>query len=117
MYDKMQVLVTSQRLQKRRIIMFKKLTKYVALTRVAGMLAACGNNSAEKPADSGAGKDGNVKIDTLSVGFVPSKDPEDIKIATEPLEGLIIDEMKNHGYDISNVEITVGTSYEAVGES
>src|SRR5699024_8778368 len=66
---------------------------------------------------SGAGEDGNTKIDTLSVGFVPSKDPEDIKIATEPLEGLIIDEMKNHGYDISNVEITVGTSYEAVGES
>lgn len=98
--------------------MFKKLSKYVGLTLVAGMLAACGNNSADDTSkNSGAEDGGNVKIDTLSIGFVPSKDPDDIVTATEPLEGLVINEMKNQGYDISKVDISVGTSYEAVGES
>lgn len=95
--------------------MFKKLYKYVGLTMVAGMLVGCGNQSEDKPETGTDG--GNVKIDTLSVGFVPSKDPEEIVTATEPLEDMIIDELKDHGYDVDNVDITVGTSYEAVGES
>lgn len=94
--------------------MFKKLYKYVGLTMVAGMLVGCGNQSTDAPEET---TDGNIQIDTLSVGFVPSKDPEEIVTATEPLEGMIIEELKNHGYDVDNVDITVGTSYEAVGES
>ena len=40
-----------------------------------------------------------------------------LSLATEPLKDLIIKEMKNEGYDIKKVDITVGTNFEAVGES
>ena len=56
-------------------------------------------------------------VDTLHVGFVPSKDPDDIITATEPLKQMLIDELSDQGYTVSNVDITVGTSYEAVGEA
>ncbi|EHR36862.1 phosphate/phosphite/phosphonate ABC transporter substrate-binding protein [Facklamia languida] len=57
-----------------------------------------------------------VEIDTLKVAFVPSRDPEEIITTTEPLKQLLIDELAKEGFDVKNVEITVGTSYEAVGE-
>lgn len=57
-----------------------------------------------------------TQIDELSIGFVPSRDPEEIVTATEPLEQLLIDELANLGYEVGEIDITVGTSYEAVGE-
>ncbi len=57
------------------------------------------------------------KIDTLNVAFVPSRDPDEIVTATKPLEGLMKDALKKQGYDVANVNITVGTSFEIVGES
>ncbi len=57
-----------------------------------------------------------TQIDELSIGFVPSRDPEEIVTATEPLEQLLIDELATLGYEIGSVDISVGTSYEAVGE-
>lgn len=57
-----------------------------------------------------------TEIDTLRVAFVPSRDPEEIITATEPLKQLLIDELAKEGFDVKNVEISVGTSYEAVGE-
>ncbi|MCR8969788.1 phosphate/phosphite/phosphonate ABC transporter substrate-binding protein [Facklamia sp. 7083-14-GEN3] len=57
-----------------------------------------------------------VEIETLKVAFVPSRDPEEIITTTEPLKQLLIDELAKEGFDVKNVEITVGTSYEAVGE-
>ncbi len=57
-----------------------------------------------------------VEIDTLKVAFVPSRDPEEIITTTEPLKQLLIDELAKEGFNVKNVEITVGTSYEAVGE-
>lgn len=57
-----------------------------------------------------------TQIDELSIGFVPSRDPEEIVTATEPLEQLLIDELAKLGYEVGSVDITVGTSYEAVGE-
>lgn len=59
----------------------------------------------------------NKKVDTLNIGFVPSRDAEEIITATEPLKQLLKDTMAVHGYDIENVEISVGTSFEAVGEA
>lgn len=59
----------------------------------------------------------NIAIDTLRVAFVPSREPEEIITATEPLKQLLTDELATLGYDIGNVDITVGTSYEAVGEA
>lgn len=57
-----------------------------------------------------------VEIDTLKVAFVPSRDPEEIITTTEPLKQLLIDELAKEGFNVKKVEITVGTSYEAVGE-
>lgn len=57
-----------------------------------------------------------TQIDELSIGFVPSRDPEEIVTATEPLEQLVIDELATLGYEVGSVDISVGTSYEAVGE-
>lgn len=58
----------------------------------------------------------NTQIDTLRVSFVPSREPADIIAYTEPLGDLIIAEMAPLGFDINNVEITVGTTFEAVGQ-
>ena len=59
----------------------------------------------------------NVKIDTLNVYFVPSRDPDEIVTATEPLANLMQTELAGLGYDIGEVKITVGTTFEAVGEA
>lgn len=59
----------------------------------------------------------NKQIDKLSIAFVPSREPEEIITATEPLKELLTNELANLGYDVAEVDITVGTSYEAVGEA
>lgn len=58
-----------------------------------------------------------VKVDELRITFVPSADADSILATTEPLKHLVKDEMLKHGYDIGEVELTVGTSYEAAGEA
>ncbi|WP_026527308.1 phosphate/phosphite/phosphonate ABC transporter substrate-binding protein [Butyrivibrio sp. VCD2006] len=65
--------------------------------------------AAEAPAET-------VKIDKLTIGFVPSREPDEIVTATEPLKQLLTDELAGLGYEVGTVDITVGTSYEAVGE-
>ncbi|WP_081647754.1 phosphate/phosphite/phosphonate ABC transporter substrate-binding protein [Butyrivibrio sp. VCB2006] len=55
-------------------------------------------------------------ISKLTVGFVPSQEPEEIVKSTEPLKDLLIEELAGFGYDVKEVEIVVGTSYESVGE-
>lgn len=99
--------------------MFNKLYKYAGLTLLATMLVGCGSETGgdTSTSDATGGENENVQIDELTIGFVPSKDPAEIVTATEPLEDMVKDEMKDLGYDVSKVEITVGTSYEAVGES
>ncbi|MFV0556649.1 MAG: phosphate/phosphite/phosphonate ABC transporter substrate-binding protein [Lactovum sp.] len=77
---------------------------------VALLLAGC--SSGEKKSESG-----NTKLDDLTVYFVPSRDSAEILEATEPLKNLLKDEMKNQGYDIGEVVIEVGSTYEAVGEA
>lgn len=58
-----------------------------------------------------------ISIDSLKVYFVPSREPEEIVTATEPLKGMLRDELVTQGYDVKEVEISVGTTYEAVGEA
>ena len=56
------------------------------------------------------------KIDTIKIGFVPSRNPDEIVTSTEPLKQLLKDELAKNGFEVENVEITVGTNFEAVGE-
>lgn len=56
-------------------------------------------------------------IDKLEVCFVPSRNPEDIMNMTEPLSGLLKEELAKEGVDVGTVNVTVSTSYEAAGEA
>ena len=110
--------------------MKKSLAILLALTMLAGVLAGCGaanTTSTTAPdttaaaettaAASGETAEAAAKtIDTLKIAFVPSREPQEIITATEPLKQLLKDALAKEGYDVGNVEITVGTTYEAVGE-
>ena len=88
----------------------------------ASLLAGCGSTPASSFAaasDTAASSAvaANKTIDKLTVAFVPSREPDEIITATEPLKQLLTDELAKQGYDVGEVDITVGTSYEAVGEA
>ena len=59
----------------------------------------------------------NIKMDKLTFEFVPSKDADVIITGTKNLPELVKAEMAKQGYDIGEVEITVGTNYNATGEA
>ena len=98
----------------------------LAVVMTLGLLAGCGTTAetpdteapateapaAEEPAAEPTAK----KIDTLKVAFVPSREPQEIITVTEPLKEMLKNELAALGYEVGEVEITVGTTYEAVGE-
>lgn len=90
----------------------KKVVMLMLVLVMGISLAACGSDD-KKSESNGDDK----KIDKLSIAFVPSRDPEEIITATEPLKEMLKSELEAQGYDVDNVEITVGTNYEAVGEA
>ncbi len=55
-------------------------------------------------------------IEKLVIGYVPSRPADEILTATAPLEGLLKTELAQSGFTVNEVEILVGTSYEAIGE-
>lgn len=60
---------------------------------------------------------GSKEIETLNLSFVPTVPADSILQASAPLEDMLIEEMAKYGYTIENVDMTVGTSLEAVGEA
>lgn len=92
--------------------MKKILAVTVSMMAAAALLAGCGGKT-----EAAADAEGEKKIDKLTVSFVPSREPEEIVTATEPLKGLLTEEMSKQGWEVGEVEISVGTSYEAVGEA
>jgi len=89
---------------------------------LAVFLMACGNEASntskeDKKVDVDAEASGNESVDKLSIGFVPSRNPDEIITATEPLKGLLKDELAKLGFDVGEIDITVGTNFEAVGEA
>lgn len=102
-----------------------------------GLLAGCGANNTPKNTNTGASnqpspqvstqpsanesekpaEDPTINIDKLKVSFVPSKDPDEIITTTEPLKQLLISQLATQGYEVGDVQIDVGTTYEAVGEA
>lgn len=98
--------------------MIKKSLKFLSVVALSVGLAGCSNNDDSKKETSTSGsEETSKKIETLSIGFVPSKDPDEIVTATEPLKDLLKEELKKQGYDVGKIDISVGTSFEAVGES
>lgn len=89
--------------------MFKRVTVLLAaIALITALLAGCGSDK---------GDSNNKDIKELKVAFVPSKDPDEIITATEPLKKLLIEELKEDGFNVEEVDITVGTTYETVGEA
>ncbi|GIO15986.1 phosphonate ABC transporter substrate-binding protein [Cohnella xylanilytica] len=58
-----------------------------------------------------------AEIKELKISFVPSKDPDQIITATDPLKDLLKKQLATQGYNVGTVSIDVGTTYEAVGEA
>lgn len=90
----------------------KKIVMLMLVLVMGISLAACGSDDKQ----SGSAGD-DKKIDKLSIAFVPSRDPEEIITATEPLKELLKAQLEEQGYEVGKVDITVGTNYEAVGEA
>ena len=98
---------------------------YLGVTFLMALfLVACGSNETSNrnrnltKTESTEGTDKEmISLEKLSIGFVPSRDPEEIITATEPLKNLLTEELATLGYKVDEVDITVGTNYEAVGEA
>ena len=58
-----------------------------------------------------------VTMDKLTLQFVPSKDADVIITGTKNLPQLLQAELLKQGYDVKDIEISVGVSYEATGEA
>lgn len=82
------------------------MKKFLALLLAAVMVLGCSSVLAEA-----------VKMDKLTLEFVPSKDADVIITGTANLPQLLQAAMLEEGYDIGEIDITVGTSYEATGEA
>ena len=85
----------------------KRTLTLVLMALVAVSLFAGGSSES-------ASQDGNV-IEELRIMYVPSREPEEIITATEPLKELLTQELAAQGYTVENIDISVGTNYEAVG--
>ena len=96
--------------------MKRSLALLLTLVMSLGLLAGCGSKDTTADEPQQDGESGAKQIETLKVAFVPSREPQEIITATEPLKQLLKDELAKEGYEVGEVEITVGTTYEAVGE-
>ena len=110
--------------------MKKSLAILLALVMLVGVLSGCGASNttettgttpettaaASQAAEAETTEPAAKTIETLKIAFVPSREPQEIITATEPLKQLLKDELAKEGYNVENVDITVGTTYEAVGE-
>ena len=83
----------------------KNFAKVLLALLIVLTISGCGN------------KEASNDIEKLSIAFVPSRNPEEIISKTEPLGEMIKKSLSTRGFNVGEVEITVGTSYEAVGEA
>lgn len=98
--------------------MKKFLATLLSLALCLGVTTGCAGK--ETPA-ANSGKDvaetGVKEIPSLKIAFSPYADADQITTATEPLEQLLQAKLLEKGYDVKEIDMTVGTSYTAVGEA
>lgn len=96
--------------------MNKKLSALLlSLALCAGALSGCG--AGEEASSEPAANDGVQEVESLKIAFSPYADADIISESTEPLESLLKDKLLEKGYDVTEIDMTVGTSYTAVGEA
>jgi len=82
------------------------MRKFLAMLLAVMLIAGCTSAMAEA-----------VKTEKLTLEFVPSKDADVIITGTKNLPELLKAALLEQGYDVGEIDITVGTSYEATGEA
>ena len=101
----------------------KKILALVLVLVLALSMVACGAKAPEAtdaPEVGGNNQETEASrphFEKLTLEFVPSKDADVIIAGTANLPELVKAEMAKLGYDIDEVDITVGTSYDATGEA
>ena len=98
--------------------MKKFLASILTLALCLGLATGCAGKQtpAENDTES-AGETGVKEIPSLKIAFSPYADADQITTATEPLEQLLQAKLLEKGYDVKDIDMTVGTSYTAVGEA
>ncbi|MFI3236846.1 MAG: phosphate/phosphite/phosphonate ABC transporter substrate-binding protein [Lachnospiraceae bacterium] len=101
--------------------MKKLLAVLLTTVMFTSVFTACGQEEVKESTsvettEEIVGTTERIEIDKLVVGFIPSRDPDEIVTATEPLKEMLTEELSLAGYDVKEVEITVGTTYEVVAE-
>ncbi|MDD6467473.1 MAG: PhnD/SsuA/transferrin family substrate-binding protein [Erysipelotrichaceae bacterium] len=86
------------------------MKKFIALLIVCLLLTGCGSNGGKGNTEGG-------KIEKLELQFVPSKDADVILTGTKNLPELLKAALAEEGYEVENINITVGSSYDATGEA
>lgn len=122
--------------------MKKSIALLLALVLSLSLLCGCGESPADKaetpaeapaaetetPAEAEAPADKTetpaeaeapapVSVETLRIAFSPYADSDAILTATEPLKAMLKAKLLEKGYDVENIELSVGTNYSAVGEA
>ena len=85
--------------------MKKKISALLlSLALCAGLLAGCGaGETAEAPSDTDV-----QQVDSLKIAFSPYADADLISESTEPLEQLLKAKLLEKGYDVGEIDMTVG---------
>ena len=110
-----------------------KLTRRNFLIGSAALaLAGCANDqqqpAEEKPAEEQPAEDkpaedtpaeapAGVKIDKLSIMYVPSRPADEIISTTSGLKDILIEKLGEAGYEVGAVDIAVSDNYNAAGEA
>ena len=96
-----------------------KPTDSTATTGTSAADTSAADTTAATDATTTEGASNEVKqsFDKLTLEFVHSKDADVIITGTKELPQLVEEEMAKLGYDIGEVDISVGTSYDATGEA
>ena len=97
--------------------MKKIIASILALALCLSIATSCAGKQPEA-ANNDSGTENNVtEIPSLKIAFSPYADADQIVTATEPLEQLLQAKLLEKGYDVKEIDMTVGTSYTAVGEA
>ena len=96
--------------------MKKTIALLLTLALCLGLLAGCGSTAKDTGTDDTAG-DGVQTVESLKIAFSPYADADEIITSTQPLEDLLKAKLLEKGYDVQEIDMTVGTSYTAVGEA
>ena len=91
-------------------IKMKKIVAFIMfLCLFVGLLAGCGS---EKKSSTGSNE-----IKELKIAVSPYQDAETVKTAVGPLSTMLQGKLKEKGFAVGKVSVSVGTSYSAVGEA